>query len=1815
MAENNKYTILISGQLDINSIKNLQKSLDNVENLSAKITQFKVPESAITNLRKQIEAGLTNINVGLKGYSSSQRGTGASSAPMNSVEFDTGAGVPQQLAVNQNLIAQYEQIVQLVNRATQGAQAKVRVELDSANIAQRIVATYNDLDHSTKTITYNLEMMGEEGEEYYEWVYRGATVTKDAVKYQREQLTLLKKYRQEQDNLSRSLGGTTLNPQTELFQSAQSARDDLYWQIENAENIIKKKGFLPDGYSKDLETASRAVRLYDKELKTTNKTLKEQETLFNKTSRLTSTSLADIENRSMAIKQVKTAYDAMTELDTYMNSLSKSIPMTAEQATELQRLTKNAENAKAGMRGLGKDTLTFGQELGTALKRTVTWSIAMGVFYGSLREIKEGIEFVKDLDKSLTNIGVVTGQKVSELSDLARQYNSVAKELGSTTKEITEGALEFIRQGLSVADTNELIRVSTIQSKLANMSSAQSTEYLTSIMNGFRLEASDMMKVLDTLVNLDNNYATSVAEIAQAMQRSSVSAQIAGISLEELSSMITVVSSVTRQSAESIGESFKTIFARMQDVKMGKALDEEGEDISNVEAVLTKHGIALRDTNLEFRDLSDVLDDVATKWQSLGSVEQSELAKTIAGVRQRERFLVLMENWDKVKEAEIIALNSSGLAMDRYGIYLDSVEAKTNKLKATWESVWMKTINSGTIKLILDIANAISSLIDATGGLTTALTILSGVVLMLKADAIAGMIGKIITGFTTFSTVIKGLSATGGLASLFGAAGAGAAGAGAAGGIAGISALLPPLGVALAAIGVTVGIVNIALDQQRKALEEATTAVDEYVNRVESIPEKLSSAEETVIKLNELLVDFSAGELAKEQEQELYGYFNALHELIPEYEGWHYSKMGWYLEEQVELQKILDLIKAQGTMSPEERQAFKRVFKNESGEYKKLLNTVEDLQNQQKIGEYIKEYLENDTSGQSTKEGLIQLAQALMAKGKDVTTFEQDIIDTVSQILHDFNSYRISTPEIEAGYFNNLFGNLDNLEIEGVEKTKQLEGIANELVDEWSAIGEEFRSALREQYGDDNPLVAALDAIFSTAGLNPEDIVGEVTKEFKSFGEVLKGITETLSGDAQRKFGEFAGQILSLNSAFVDGKVGAKEYFDSILAIEESTDLKEMFEGNTDAARKFFATMVSNGAEAFNSLNSEFENGEITISSYMEGLVGANQMLVEQFDIMRENQEMFGITNEEMYEYDQQIKAITASTAASIEQMGYLQPTVDVMLAGFGDVMSGQIAQGSEMWFTYMNDVASSAWAMTQEVGASFTDLNGKMFSSAGELASFLAGGAGNFNHFANQLANQVSSFVNSAVQTTADGMRLLSEVTSSFELVVTPQVTPSAAAMPFTIPVFNGTDVQMVNFDVPIPGFILSGTATTKTSVPWTPVNFDSGIFLPPTGGGGYTPPAGGGGGGGGQDEVRNDAEKAYQDLLAMTIKMLKDRANQQKKALKEELDAYKKIIEAKKDDLDAQKERRAWENKEKEAVDNISNIEAELLQLQFDNSEEGIARRLELEQQLEEAKAALEEDRFNESIDNQKELLDASYAQFEDYIEARIKELDDYLEREGEIAQEAIELIEGRSEEFYNQLMEWNMTYGSGIASDVIDAWAGAITWIDTYAMGAVGALNATGTAAAGAGSSLASMGINAKTGLTNYAEGLDLLTEAIKRYRSVVTGTGAGTYHPNDPYEEEYHSGGIVGGTPRLPESEVFAKLLKGEHVSTEEEQAKFIRQTLPNLMSSSNNTGNYSITVPITVNGNLDKAVLPDIKESIADAFAYAMRNNGLAKQIA
>ena len=70
----------------------------------------------------------------------------------------------------------------------------------------------------------------------------------------------------------------------------------------------------------------------------------------------------------------------------------------------------------------------------------------------------------------------------------------------------------------------------------------------------------------------------------------------------------------------------------MNAVAAGKDVDEFGESINNVEKVLRKYGIQLRDaTTNDFRPLGDVLDEISKSWETYGATEKAQIAGAIAG--------------------------------------------------------------------------------------------------------------------------------------------------------------------------------------------------------------------------------------------------------------------------------------------------------------------------------------------------------------------------------------------------------------------------------------------------------------------------------------------------------------------------------------------------------------------------------------------------------------------------------------------------------------------------------------------------------------------------------------------------------------------------------------------------------------------------------------------------------------------------------------------------------------------------------------------------------------------------------------------------------------------------------------------------------------------------------------------------------------------------------------------------------------------------------------------------------------------------------
>ena len=176
----------------------------------------------------------------------------------------------------------------------------------------------------------------------------------------------------------------------------------------------------------------------------------------------------------------------------------------------------------------------------------------------------------------------------------------------------------------------EAVKDSTILSRLALLDNAEATEYLTSALKGYKLEAQDAIGVIDQLVSIDLEAATSAGDMAEALSRTANMARTTGFEMNEVLGMIATMSEVTQNSASTIGNSVKTILSRMSNVKAG--LDDfEGEALNDVEKTLNRVGIALRDNQGNWYDFYDVLDEIASKWDSFTDVQQSQITTALGG--------------------------------------------------------------------------------------------------------------------------------------------------------------------------------------------------------------------------------------------------------------------------------------------------------------------------------------------------------------------------------------------------------------------------------------------------------------------------------------------------------------------------------------------------------------------------------------------------------------------------------------------------------------------------------------------------------------------------------------------------------------------------------------------------------------------------------------------------------------------------------------------------------------------------------------------------------------------------------------------------------------------------------------------------------------------------------------------------------------------------------------------------------------------------------------------------------------------------------
>ena len=392
-------------------------------------------------------------------------------------------------------------------------------------------------------------------------------------------------------------------------------------------------------------------------------------------------------------------------LDKYATQLSLLGP-TGEKA--FVDLTRSITLAEVPL----KRTSKVLDELWVAMKNTTRWQITSSAMHGFMGAVSSAYRYVEDLNASLNDIRIVTGYSSEKMADFAIEANKAAKALSTTTTEYTNASLIYYQQG-GMTD-EEIAERTAITIKMANAAgeSAQKiSNQLTSVWNNFYDGTKSLEYYADVMTKLGAVTASSTDEISEGVNKFASVADTIGLSYEYAASALATVTATTRESADVVGTAFKTIFARIQGLKLGETLDD-GTTLNKYSEALDAVGISIFDQNNQIKKMDDILDEMGAKWQTISKDQQIALAQTVAGVRQYVQLTTLMNNWDFFQSNVETAYGAAGTLNKQAEIYAESWEAANDRVRASAEKVYAAILDDD---FFIDLTNGFGIVIDKIG--------------------------------------------------------------------------------------------------------------------------------------------------------------------------------------------------------------------------------------------------------------------------------------------------------------------------------------------------------------------------------------------------------------------------------------------------------------------------------------------------------------------------------------------------------------------------------------------------------------------------------------------------------------------------------------------------------------------------------------------------------------------------------------------------------------------------------------------------------------------------------------------------------------------------------------------------------------------------------------------------------------------------------------------------------------------------------------------------------------------------------------------
>lgn len=198
---------------------------------------------------------------------------------------------------------------------------------------------------------------------------------------------------------------------------------------------------------------------------------------------------------------------------------------------------------------------------------------------------------------------------------------------------------------------------------------------------------------------------------------------------------------------------------------------------------------------------------------------------------------------------------------------------------------------------------------------------------------------------------------------------------------------------------------------------------------------------------------------------------------------------------------------------------------------------------------------------------------------------------------------------------------------------------------------------------------------------------------------------------------------------------------------------------------------------------------------------------------------------------------------------------------------------------------------------------------------------------------------------------------------------------------------------------------------------------------------------------EALNEQKDALDDILDYTMELVKWEAEQQVKALEDQISDYEKIVELKKEMLEATRDEADYEDGLSDKIAEIAKLQERINALSLDDSRDAQAEKISLEEELSELQKELTDYQADHMLEAHENTLDDMADAYSSEKEREIAAVEETVSSTEKVYRLAIDRIDNDWAGLYQDLLTYNYEYGNTLENDLVSAWNAASAAVLEY------------------------------------------------------------------------------------------------------------------------------------------------------------------------